>query len=350
MELQQSPDVRSSEAPARARQPVFVMGCHRSGTNMLYDMLLSAGGFAVYRGYLPIYKMLIPRFGSLERSDSRERIIATWLHSKGFRRSGLDAATLSADLRERCRSGGDFIGIVMDGVARQQGVHRWAVYDPDSVLYVPEIKADIPGALFVHIIRDGRDIAVSLKKMGEFRPIPWDRKPASLRATALYWRWMVQSGRSHGRRFPKDYFEVHYEDLVTDPAKTLEGLGAFLGQELDYQEIQKRKLGRLAESNSSFRESEKRAESTPIHRWKKLLSAEEVAEIEALVGDCLQESGYELSASEQRWAPNGRHAWIRRVYPALLDAKLWMKTKTPMGRFSDLSALELSDIDSDVPA
>src|SRR3954470_4753486 len=102
MELQQSPDVRSSEAPARARQPVFVMGCHRSGTNMLYDMLLSAGGFAVYRGYLPIYKMLIPRCGSLERAHSRARIIGTWMHSKGFRRSGLNAATLSAELRERC--------------------------------------------------------------------------------------------------------------------------------------------------------------------------------------------------------------------------------------------------------
>jgi len=350
MELQQSPDMRSAQVPTRARQPVFVMGCHRSGTNMLYDMLLSAGGFPVYRGYLPIYKMLIPRFGSLERPDSRERIIKTWMRSKGFRRSGLDAATISAELRERCRTGGDFIGIVMDGVARQQGAHRWAVYDPDSVLYVPEIKADIPAALFVHIIRDGRDIAVSLKKMGEFRPIPWNRKPASLQATALYWRWMVQSGRSQGRQFPSDYFEVHYEDLVSGPEETLAALGDFLGQELDYKEIQERKLGRLAESNSSFRESENHTESSPIHRWKKLLSPEQVADIEALIGDCLQECGYELSAPEQERASNGRHAWMRRVYPALLDAKLWMKTKTPMGRLSDLSALEVRDIDSDVPA
>ena len=51
--------------PERKRRPVFVMGCHRSGTNLLYDILLSAGGFAVYRGYLPVYEILLPRFGSL---------------------------------------------------------------------------------------------------------------------------------------------------------------------------------------------------------------------------------------------------------------------------------------------
>jgi len=32
--------------------PVFVMGCHSSGANLLYDMLLSPGGFAMYCGRL----------------------------------------------------------------------------------------------------------------------------------------------------------------------------------------------------------------------------------------------------------------------------------------------------------
>ena len=59
------------------------MGCHRSGTNLLYDMLLSSGGFAIYRGFLPIYKILIPRYGSMSSRSNRERILATWLRSKG---------------------------------------------------------------------------------------------------------------------------------------------------------------------------------------------------------------------------------------------------------------------------
>ncbi len=101
------------------------MGCHRSGTNLLYDMLLSSGGFAIYRGYLPIYKMLVPRFGSMRSRANREKILEVWLRSKGFRRTGLDAGRLSAPLVNDCRSAGDFIRIVMDAVAQKQQAQRW---------------------------------------------------------------------------------------------------------------------------------------------------------------------------------------------------------------------------------
>lgn len=335
--------LHSAQRSKRSAQPVFVIGCHRSGTNLLYDMLLSAGGFAVYRGYLPIYKMLIPRFGSMVSAKSRKQIVDSWMHSKGFRRSGLEAGDLATRLIGDCRNGGDFIRIVMESVARQQGMPRWAVYDPDNVLYLPKIKRDIPEALFVHIVRDGRDIALSLRKMGEFRPIPWNRKPASLEATALYWRWMVQTGRRNGRLFPEDYLEVRYEELVSAPQETLQMLGQFIGSDLDYAQIQSNRLGRLQESNSSFRDSHGPAESNPINRWKKLLAPEEVIRIEALVGDCLQESGYELATQERK--PGLSQTWMRTVYPALLSAKLWLKTSTSAGRFSDLSALEISEID-----
>src|SRR5580692_11263995 len=94
-----------SSAVERKVRPVFVIGCHRSGTNLLYDTLLSAGGFAIYRGYLPVYKMLIPRFGNLSKPDNRNKLLQTWLRSKGFRRSGLDAGQLTARVMNQCRRG-----------------------------------------------------------------------------------------------------------------------------------------------------------------------------------------------------------------------------------------------------
>src|SRR5215472_7480750 len=211
----------------RKHRPVFVVGCHRSGTNLLYDTLLSSGGFAIYRGYLPVYKMLIPRFGLLDKAGNRERLIKTWLQSKGFRRSKLEADWLAERVLRDCRNGGDFIRIIMDEIARQQGAIRWAVYDPDNVHYVRQIKRDIPEALFVHIIRDGRDIALSLSKMGGFRPFLWDRSARGLLPTALFWEWMVRQGRKFGRGIPADYSEVHYEDLVCEPHLTLASLGQF---------------------------------------------------------------------------------------------------------------------------
>lgn len=324
----------------RSRRPVFVIGCHRSGTNLLYDTLLSAGGFAVYRGYLPIYKILIPHFGDPGNPQNRARIVDAWMRSKGFARTGVDGASLSSQLLADFHTGGDFIRIVMNDVAQQQRVHRWAVYDPDNVLHIPRIKADLPDALFVHIIRDGRDIALSLMKMGEFRPFPWSRQARGLLETALYWKWMVEAGRRNGQRIPQDYIEIHYEDLVTDPRRTLASLGQFLDHDLDYDRIQTAGLGSLRESNSSFREEERQ---NPVHRWKERLTDQEIADIEALVGPILERSGYHLTTTPDHRRLSLRHRWLRAAYPHFLSAKLWLKLHTPVGRLSNLSALEIQE-------
>lgn len=329
---------------ARSRRPVFVMGCHRSGTNLLYDTLLSSGGFAVYRGYIPVYKILIPRFGSLENPDNRRKIAEVWLRSKGFRRSGLDATAVTEKVRQECRTGGDFIRITMDEVARNQNAARWAMYDPDTVLHVTRVKRDIPEALFVHIIRDGRDIALSLKAMGGFRPLPWDRSGRrSLLATAAYWQWMVCRGREYGRAIPDDYIEIRYEDLVGDPSGTLAKLGAFLDHELDHETIRRTSLGRLRESNSSFRGMHGEEQVSPVQRWKQRISEQEIARLEALVGGCLEECGYELHTPEaERRAGLGEKAMLG-TYNAFLSTKLWLKIETPVGRFANMEALELTD-------
>jgi hypothetical protein len=316
------------------------VGCHRSGTNLLYQNLLSAGGFALYTGYVPIYKMLIPRFGSLGKIENRRKIMETWLRSKGFRRSGVEPSQLMSRALE-ARTGGDFIRAVMETIARNQGVDRWAVYDPDNVLYIPRIKSDIPEALFIHIVRDGRDIALSLKKMGGFSPLPWDRGSRGLLATALYWEWMVRKGRQFGSRIPSDYIEVHYENLVRNPASTLATLGEFLQHDLHYDRIQNA-VGRL-KSNSSFLKEESQARANPVQRWKEKLSKQDVAAIEALVGPCLEEFGYPLATLAADRKPGLRERWMRAEYPFFLETKLALKIKTPLGRLANLSALELAD-------
>jgi hypothetical protein len=338
--------LESDRAIERKARPVFVMGCHRSGTNLLYDTLLSAGGFAVYRGHLPVYKMLIPRFGSLARFDNRKRALETWIRSKAFRRTGLDAEQLTVKVLDGCRSGGDFIRIVMSEIARRQNVARWVVYDPDSLLYVPSIKTDIPEALFIHIIRDGRDVALSLSKMGGFRPLPWNRAAKGLLPTALYWEWMVRKGRRHGLRVPADYLEVRYEELVSEPRTTLRKLKEFLDHDLNYDRIQEASLGRLRESNSSFSEKSEDEEDdrrSPVNRWREKLSSNQVASVEAIIGEYLEELGYPLSSQAGARKSTLRKKCMRAFYFNLLNAKLWLKTRTPAGRLANLEALELSD-------
>jgi Sulfotransferase family len=232
----------------------------------------------------------------------------------------------------------------MEAVAQSQQVQRWAVYDPDNVLHIERVKRDIPNALFVHIIRDGRDIALSLKKMGGFTPLPWDRNQTeSLVATSLYWEWMVHKGRAHGRKFPADYVEIRYEDLIGNPRETLGKLGRFLDHDLDYDQIQRASLGRLSETNSSFREEGAKETIKPLGRWKERLVRADVAAIEATVGQCLEENGYELSLPAAERRRGLRQSWMRGMYPAFLGSKLWLKLHTPVGRLANMSALELEE-------
>lgn len=331
----------SGGSTPRSQRPVFVMGCHRSGTNLLYDTLMSAGGFALYNGYLPIYKNLMPHFGHPRNVNNRVRMVDAFLHGTGFARTGLDAAQLRARLLAECHTGGDFMRIVMEEISQRQRVNRWAVYDADNVLYVGAIKADIPDALFLHIIRDGRDIALSLHKMGGYRPYAWNRKPAGLRETALYWDWMVQTGRRYGRRIPDDYLEISYEALVTEPRSTLAALSRFLDHKLDYDRIQSAGVGSLRESNSSFL-GESGSREQPVNRWKQKLSAAQIAGIEALVGGGLEESGYELMTTPDERQLSILWRGMRALYPRFLETKHWLKLRTPLGRFTSLAPLGLT--------
>ena len=321
-----------------------MMGCPRSGTNLLYDTLLSSGGFAVYRGRLPVYQELIPRFGRLDRLKNREEMMAAWVHTKGFKRSELDAAALTAKVIDNCRCGGDFLRIVMDEIARKQQVPRWAIYSPDAVLRVAITKKEIPAALFVHMIRDGRDVALSLRKLGDFNPFPWSHSPRSLDETALYWEWMVQKGRCFGREIPDDYIEVAYEDLVADPQRTLKSLGEFLDHDLDYARIRTAALGTIGKSNSSFREEASDPGFNPVQRWKLKLSQEQIAALEWYIGQTLESAGYARTTSEHGWKPGLRDKLLRMIYPSFLEGKLWLKMSTPLGRFS--RSVELDSVEA----
>jgi hypothetical protein len=70
---------------ARENAPVFVVGCPRSGTTLLYNMLLSSGGFAVYLAESNVFNLLVPRFGDLSVRANRERLMDAWL-SRSARR------------------------------------------------------------------------------------------------------------------------------------------------------------------------------------------------------------------------------------------------------------------------
>ena len=332
-------DVESASGVSdRKTAPVFVLGCPRSGTTVLYHMLLSAGNFAVYRAESNVFNLLVPRFRGMRSSADRKELLDVWLRSKLFRVSGLDADEISARIMRDCSSGGDFLRILMQEMARQQAVARWADCTPEHLLYMKQIKREIPDALFIHIIRDGRDVALSYAKQGWSYPLPWDRHDR-LGVAGLYWEWLVDKGREQGKRLGADYQEVRFEELVARPQETLARLGSFIDHDLDYERIQRAGIGSVSEPNSSFL-GESNGTFNPVARWKTKMSAEQIAFFEQLVGDCLLKLGYSL-LSEVKRETSLRAARMRATYLAMFEAKHWMRSNTPLGRFVDLERIEM---------
>jgi hypothetical protein len=332
---------------ARFKAPVFVLGCGRSGTKLLYHTLLSAGGFAIYHAESNAFNLIGLRFGSLARRENRRALLDHWLRSKLFERTGLSREEIEPRILEECHSPGDFLRILMETIARKQGVDRWAECTPLHLLYLPLIKKLFPDALIVHIIRDGRDVAVSLDRIGWIKPFSWDRKRRLL-PPALFWKWIVGKGRRYGSRMGSDYLEVHYEDVVEKPRETLARIGAFIRHDLDYDRIQQNAQGSMIEPNTSFRGDGEQIESNPIGRWKTVLCEERIAQVETLIGDLLQDAGYALITPEEKKHKSFAVSLMGFLYPIYFDVKLWLKTYTPLAKTADIGRMGISkstDID-----
>jgi hypothetical protein len=227
-------------------------------------------------------------------------------------------------------SGGDFLRIIMSEMAKKQGVERWADTTPEHLLYMHRIKQTIPEALIVHIIRDGRDVALSTDKQGYVRPLFWDRTPTKM-AAGLYWEWMVNKGRRDGRDLGDDYTEVHFEELIRQPRETLARIGQFIEQDLDYEQIRRAGIGSVSAPNSSF-EGASSENFNPSGRWKTGYSPDELAMFEGLVGRTLEENGYELATADRKKLSRTDLQLMRAVYRSYFDMKLYLKAETPLGR------------------
>lgn len=316
-------------------RPVFVVGSARSGNTLLYHTLLSAGGFADYRGEPAVFDLVAPRFGDLRYAGARRRFLDTWQRSHLARTPGLEPAALRRQIEAECRSNGDLLRIVLGALARAQGARRWAVWGPDNLLYMRQIKRELPDALFVHVIRDGRDVALSLRTEGWIRPFPWDRT-RGLEVAALHWLWKVRRGRAAGRTLEPSYLEIRFEDLVTHPRETLAVVSRFIGHDLDPDRIQARATGTLRRPNSTFAFES----SPPVGRWRKRLTPRDRESVETLIGPFLAKLGYPLSSTSAAPRPPALVV-MQYAYPAFFTFKQQLRAHWLLGRWVATDRLRL---------
>ncbi len=313
------------------KRPVFVVGCPRSGTTLLYSMLIAAGGFAAYRKETFFY-VVSKRYAKLHRAAAKERFRRELLAGHLGKVRGLDVAALVARVLAHCTTASDVQPRLLDEIAAAQGMERWVEATPHHVLHMTEIARAVPDALFVHVIRDGRDCAISTARQGWAPALPFDDR-SDVAAAAVYWEWMVRAGRSYGAAHPAAYHEVRFEKLLADPRGELSALGAFIDHDLDYDWILQHPVHALVTPNTSFRAERGRPEFTPVNRWKAPQSADQARRVEELVGAYLGELGYPLSQSGSTRSTRAAARIKRAVYFSYFSGKHWLKVRSPLGRY-----------------
>jgi hypothetical protein len=178
------------------------------------------------------------------------------------------------------RSQAEFIDRFQAACLAQSGKSVWADKTPENIRRLDFIWRHFPRARFVHLIRDGRDVACSLRRQA------WMKRGSGdvIARCGTYWVERV----SVRRRFLADprYSELHYEDLVRDAAGTLQALLRTLG--LEWSErvlLPDEGAPGVAAAGAPFTSS--------VGRWRNELSDSEIATLKAIEGPLLIELGYE---------------------------------------------------------
>ena len=188
--------------------------------------------------------------------------------------------------------------------AARFGKPRWGDKTPLYCMEMPTIRAVLPEARFIHLLRDGRDACTSLRRM-------WFSPGRDMETLAAFWRKCVRTARRDGLG-RSDYLEVRYEDLVRNTRQTLVRICAHV--DLEYSDRMLHYYTRTPERLGEHRERI-RADGTPlvtrqqrleqqrrttepldatcVFAWKSTMSAEDRVRFRRVAGDLLEELGYD---------------------------------------------------------
>ena len=176
----------------------------------------------------------------------------------------------------------DAVRALFAAYAATRGKPRYADKTPHYVSHLSLLAARFPEARFVHVVRDGRDVALSLLE------VPWG--PDTIEEAALHWRRRVLEGRAAGLPGNR-YREVRYEALVADPERELRTLSAWLEFEYD--------ASMLAYPDRALTvphpEHHRRLGLAPtpgLRDWRRDMDSEDAARFEAVAGDALVQLNY----------------------------------------------------------
>jgi Sulfotransferase family len=188
---------------------------------------------------------------------------------------------------------------------------------PAYIRRMLDLHALWPEAKFVHIIRDGRDVCLSVlnwKKADHIvgRYASWEEDPVS--TTALWWERKVRKGREDGAALgPALYHEMYYGDLVEDPERECKRLCEFLGVPYNDAMIRFHEGRERVEPGRGAKSAWLRVTSG-LRDWRTEMCTADVERFEAAAGDLLEELAYERAVPNPSSEALEQAARIREAF------------------------------------
>jgi sulfotransferase family protein len=275
---------------------VFIVGCPRSGTTLLQRMVNAHRRIAVMPEAPWIYQLFEQGTGIDPAGTVKDDLIRALLkHPKFAPLRIAEDQLLSLIGDDQPATYSEYIQKIFDLYGKMRGKKLVGNKTPGLVRRLEALNNLWSRARIIHVIRDGRDIFLSMKNrpLRDWRPGVqggWSEDPV-LRA-ALWWELNVRMGRKAGKMLGSVlYLEIRYESLVLHPAQECRAICAFLG--LPYDGAMLHFHEAFARKNKNGWEKHDRQPITPgLRNWRTEMLAEEVEPFEAAAGTLLNELGY----------------------------------------------------------
>lgn len=311
------------------RPPFFIVGAARSGTTLLRLMLDRHPEVAIpgESHFIPPLWKRRGRYGRDDRIEDRDAWLRDLSAQRTFRRWDLSPELVRQELdRIPHPTFAQAVEAVFLAYARSRGKTRWGDKTPDNVEHLPLLAGLFPQARVVHLIRDGRDVALSTIDLKRLH-----RRAAT---AAYFWARALRQGRAAAPSLgPGRYLEVTYETLVEHPEREIRRLAGFLDIPFHPAMLQHdREAGdRLPEGVRRLHSRVALPPTRGLRDWRRDMRPEEVEEFEAVAGRELLAAGYELSGRRFGLLVTAR-AWSRMVPFGLSYARSRVRGRTRAAR------------------
>lgn len=205
-------------------RPVFLTGFARSGTtwvNELFRDYLDAG--LVNEGqFIITFGLRLRHYGDLRIRKNHDRLMRDLSRDRFFSILKMNYSTTIDWARVKAVPP-EFPAIVREilrQIAQHLGKHRIGSKYPAFGRYAGLLNTLFPDCLIVHVVRDGRDCALSHRRM------TWGHQNTF--AAAVHWRNYLYALHDSSQSMPGRYLEVRYEDLLSKPEPTVQALERFV--------------------------------------------------------------------------------------------------------------------------